>query len=153
MTWYTLIYCRPPADVTFGEIWTIIIIVIVTAKTILSNDNNEPDCGLSSLQSMVRMMMLLLCEEWQRRAGYRFPQQTVTLPTSLLATLYHNTTHFSVNTTHTIPQHHTLPILLATQCTLTTKYTKLCAHPRHNTTHYTLATVPYHWPHSTRHSM
>ena len=45
MTWYTLIYCRPPADVTFGEIWTIIIIVIVIVKTMLANDDNEPDCG------------------------------------------------------------------------------------------------------------
>ena len=30
MTWYTLlIYCRPPADGTFSEIWTVIIIVII----------------------------------------------------------------------------------------------------------------------------
>ena len=42
---------------------------------------------------------------------------------------------------------------ITSQCTLTTHNTKLCAHLRPHTTHYTLATVPYHWPHSNRNSM
>ena len=49
MTWYTLIYCRPPADRTFGKIWNLIIIIImivvVTVKIIFSISMMVLYCG------------------------------------------------------------------------------------------------------------
>ena len=67
MTWYTLIYCRPPAEGTFGRIRNLIIIIIisVTVKIILSISVivficcGHPDNNLSAMT----MMMQLWSEE------------------------------------------------------------------------------------------
>ena len=52
MTWYTLIYCRPPADGTFGEIWTVVIIIVIV-KVILS-------ITITIVRITMTMMMMMM---------------------------------------------------------------------------------------------
>lgn len=83
MTWYTLIYCRP----------------LLWEHLLRFGSSSSSRLWSSSLQIVVTTM-ILFSEEWERVAGYRFPQQSVT---PLVArSLDGHTAHF---TNHTAQQH------------------------------------------------
>ena len=81
MTWYTLIYCRP-------LLW----------EHLLRFGSSSSSRLWSSSLHIVVTTMILFSEEWERVAGYRFPQQSVT---PLVArSLDGHTAHFTMCRPH-----------------------------------------------------
>ena len=81
MTWYTLIYCRP----------------LLWEHLLRFGSSSSSRLWSSSLQIVVTTM-ILFSEEWERVAGYRFPQQSVT---PLVArSLEGHTAHFTMCRSH-----------------------------------------------------
>ena len=90
MTWYTLIYCRP----------------LLWEHLLRFGSSSSSRLWSSSLQ-IVMTTMILFSEEWERVAGYRFPQQSVT---PLVArSLDGHTAHFTMCRSPTTLHSSTVP--------------------------------------------